>query len=212
MKYKHIIWDWNGTLIDDRGLCVKGINNGLKKRNIPTITEETFKEISTFPVEKIYQKVGFDFKEEPFEVAGDEFVTIYGKYFHEINLHANAQSVIHTIKEFGITQSILSAGKQDYLEDWVKHHSLSDYFIFIRGINNHYARGKIELGISLVNELLYNKNEIIMVGDTIHDNEVAQEMGIDCLLLNHGHVSHKRLVDTGCKVLSNLEQVLDEVL
>ena len=27
MIYKHIIWDWNGTLLDDKEICVKSINN-----------------------------------------------------------------------------------------------------------------------------------------------------------------------------------------
>ncbi len=211
MKYKHIIWDWNGTLIDDLGLCVSALNNGLAKRGLTTITEENFREISTFPVSKIYERVGFDFEKERFEVAGDEFVLFYGKHFYEINLHLKALSVIKEIQILGGSQSILSAGSQEYLNIWINHHALSNYFMFIRGIDNHYAGGKVELGTEFVKELPYNKNEIILVGDTVHDSKVAQAMGVDCLLLDHGHVSRNRLEKTNRKVLSSLSQVLEQI-
>ena len=56
MKYKHIIWDWNGTLLDDRWLCVDGINNGLLKRGLTPITEETYMNVFTFPVKNYYEE------------------------------------------------------------------------------------------------------------------------------------------------------------
>ena len=50
MRYKHIIWDWNGTLLDDRWLCVEGINQALVKRDLNPITENKYRENFTFPV------------------------------------------------------------------------------------------------------------------------------------------------------------------
>ena len=209
MALKHIIWDWNGTLVNDKWLCIDGINSSLKKRELPTITEKRYMDIFTFPVEEYYKKVGFNFANEPFHVAGDEFVKYYGKYFHKVELHKLAFEIIKKIQAEGFTQSILSAGKQDYLINWVKHHGLFNYFSAIKGISDHYARGKLELGIKLVNELPYERSEIIMIGDTIHDSEVAREMKIDCILIDHGHVSRKRLIDTKRKVISNFEELFD---
>ena len=54
------------------------------------------------------------------------------------------------VKTEGITQSILSAGKQEYVDDWVIHHQLKDYFIKVLGIDNHYASGKTTLGMKTV--------------------------------------------------------------
>ena len=212
MKYKHIIWDWNGTLLDDRWLCVEGINNSLKKRSLHKITEEIYRKVFSFPVKDYYERLGFDFKKEPFEVAGDEFVEYYGKSFHKVKLHDQADSVLESISNAGLSQSILSAGKKDYLYEWVEFHGLSDYFIMIRGIDNQYATGKIELGLSFINELSFLKKNVVMVGDTVHDSDVADAMGIDCLLINHGHMETKKLKATGCKVFSNLGQVRDYLI
>ena len=212
MKYKHVIWDWNGTLLDDRWLCVEGINESLKKRLLPTITEDIYKNVFSFPVEDYYERLGFNFKKEPFEVAGDEFVAYYAKFFHKTKLHRQVPSVVKDINAAGLSQSILSAGKQEYLNEWVKIHGLSDYFTIIRGIDNQYARGKVELGISFINELPYDNNEVIMIGDTVHDSDVADAMHIDCLLIDHGHMGNERLQDTGREVISRMGQVLDHLI
>ena len=208
MKYKHIIWDWNGTLLNDRWLCVEAINQALGKRNLPTLTEEQYKEVFSFPVEDYYKKVGFDFDKEHFHVAGDEFVNYYNEHFQNVELHAEAIPVLNQIRKSGRSQSVLSAGKQDFLNDWIKNHNLSDYFIKVLGIDNQYATGKTALGVGWMDEIHYDSIEIIMVGDTIHDSEVAEAMGIDCVLVEHGHVSRKRLETTGRKVISDLNEFL----
>ena len=205
-KYKHIIWDWNGTLLDDRWLCVEAINQSLDKRNMPTLSESQYKEIFCFPVKDYYKKVGFTFDQEPFHVAGDEFVAYYGNHFNRVDLHDETIPVLNKIKASGRTQSVLSAGKQDFLNDWIQNHNLSNYFIKVLGIDNQYATGKTALGLAWMDELDYDPHEVVMVGDTTHDSEVAEAMGIDCVLVENGHVSRERLETTGRKVVSNLSE------
>ena len=59
MRYKHIIWDWNGTPLDDRWLCIEAIINTLTKRNMNTITDNEYVELFCFPVKDYYKKLGF---------------------------------------------------------------------------------------------------------------------------------------------------------
>lgn len=207
MKYKHLIWDWNGTLINDTWLCVEGINHILSSRNMGMISEEKYKEIFSFPVIEYYIKLGFDFNRESFSVIGTEFIDFYNDNFHKLSLHTKVRPVLNAVLKSKRTQSILSAGKQSLLKNWVKSHELSNYFINILGIDNHYADGKIELGRAWMLELNYSRDEVILIGDTIHDSEVAEVIGIDCLLLDQGHVARRRLKKTGRLVFNNIDQL-----
>ena len=110
-------------------------------------------------VEDYYKKVGFDFSKEPFHIAGDEFVTYYGNNFFRVELHSDTIPVLKKIRESGRSQSVLSAGKQDFLTDWIKNHNLSDYFIKILGIDNQYATGKKALGVAWMDEISYDSKE-----------------------------------------------------
>ena len=212
MRYKHIIWDWNGTLLDDRWLCVEGINQALVKRDLNPITENKYREIFTFPVKKYYKKLGFDFEEEPFEIAGDEFVEYYGKNFHKAKLQKGSRTLLRKIQSKSISQSILSAAMERYLKNWIYAHKLESYFSEIVGIDNQYAKGKIQEGIKLINKLPFKRKDIAMIGDTNHDSDVADELSIDCILIDHGHVSSRRLKKTGRKVVSNLTDIIDHII
>jgi len=48
-----------------------------------------------------------------------------------------------------------------------------------------------------------------MVGDTVHDYEVAQAMGTDCILIASGHNSRDRLEETGVLVLDSPNEIIE---
>ena len=209
MIYKHIIWDWNGTLLDDREICVKSINQILLNRELPLITLENYMSLFTFPVKNFYEKLGLDFKKNSFSKVGDEFIQFYSTHFKILKLHSNTSKVLNKVKDIGITQSILSAAMQGMLDKWVMDHSLTEFFIKIMGVDNQYAHGKIKIGEKHISDLKFDKKEILMIGDTVHDSEVAEQIKIDCILIDHGHVSRTRLKKTGRDVFSNFMEIFE---
>ena len=77
----------------------------------------------------------------------------------------------------------------------------------IIGLDNNYAYSNIENGIEWVSRINFNLQEILMIGDTEHDFEVASAIGIDCILLSHGHHCSSRLEKTDALVFQNLMDV-----
>jgi phosphoglycolate phosphatase len=209
MKYKHIIWDWNGTLLDDRLFCIEIMNQVLQKRGMKAMSESWFLDNFCFPVKDYYIKLGFDFNKESFEISGSEFINGYMNRVDEISLHSDAVFVLNKAKNLGLTQSILSASSQAMLDDSLKYHEINSFFIKILGQDNHYAYGKEQSGKEWVQQLNFNSNKIILIGDTLHDKEVADIIGADCALVGTGHVSSKRLKETGAPVFNNLMETFD---
>jgi len=212
MKYKHVIWDWNGTLVDDTWLCVEIINKLLKKRNLKLVTIDEYKEKFMFPVREYYIELGFNFEDEPFEVSGLEFINEFKKRLFDASLYSDTEFVLDKLSDQGITHSILSAQNQKMLDRSVAYYNLNDKFIGINGLDNHYAHSKVNLGKSWIQELNYNTEEVIMVGDTIHDFEVAKAIGVDCILLSSGHNSKNRLNKSNAKVLNSLTMIANSIL
>ena len=209
MKYKHIIWDWNGTLLDDRLFCIEIMNHVLGKRGMKVMTESWFLDNFCFPVKDFYVKLGFDFNKEAFEISGSEFQNRYMDRIDEMPLHSDAVLTLNNAKNLGLTQSLLSASSQVILDNSLKYHEISSFFIKILGQDNHYAYGKEQTGKEWVKQLNFNSNEIILIGDTLHDKEVADIIGADCALVGTGHVSSERLKKTGAPVFNNLIEAFD---
>ncbi|MFZ1292034.1 MAG: HAD hydrolase-like protein [Melioribacteraceae bacterium] len=207
-KYKHIIWDWNGTILNDLNLCVDVGNNLFRKKNLPTISVEKYKSIFTIPVINYYIAAGFDFEKESYEIVGKEWMEEYENRKYECSLHENLIETIEKFKSFGIEQSLLSAYKQDKLIEMTEKFNLTKYFSHIVGLDNIYAAGKLELGINLMKIIGNGHGETLMIGDTIHDFEVSQVIGADCTLIANGHQNIETLEKTGAKIFNSLGELL----
>lgn len=90
--------------------------------------------------------MGFNFAEEPFEGPGTEFIDGYHAKWREAHLQENATEILLKINSAGITQSLLSAAKQQLLEEMTDYFDVTDRFIKILGFDNHNAYGKMEIG------------------------------------------------------------------
>ena len=211
-KYKHIIWDWNGTLFDDVALCHNIINGLLIRNEIEEISLEKYREIFDFPVKKYYEKAGLDFNKTSFEILGKEFMDEYEKRKFESSVFKDAMNVLQAARSSGLTQSLLSAYHHDSLVKISEHFGIKDFFISLNGLDNIYAASKIDIGKKWIKKSGYKKGEVVLIGDTIHDFEVAGEIGADCILIAGGHQSKERLLKCGVPVFDDLNSLKRELI
>ena len=204
-NYKHIIWDWNGTIINDVSLSMDLNNNLLSDWGLKKLNVEEYREVFTIPVKNYYSKLGFNFSKESFEIVGKEWMDGYESRKFECGLYDGVVDLLEKIKQLGIGQSILSAYSQHTLDEMVEHHGLKKYFTHVVGLDNIYAASKLHLGKDLMKRLGNRKGETLLIGDTEHDYEVAKEIGADCVLIANGHQSKEKLEKLGCIVLPNLD-------
>ena len=207
-KYKHVIWDWNGTLFNDVELCSDIMNNLLRSRGLKTVTVEEYKNIFTFPVKKYYEILGHDVSNANWEIISHEFINEYETRKNECDLYPQAEQVVKNLSEMEISQSVLSAYSQHTLVELIEHFNLTNYFIRLIGLDNIYAASKIENGIKWMKELGHNKGDVLLIGDTVHDFEVADEIGADCLLITEGHQAEKSLLKCGVPVIDSLREIV----
>jgi phosphoglycolate phosphatase len=99
--------------------------------------------------------------------------------------------------------------KQDILEECLNHFRISHFFEHVSGLDNHYAVSKLENGHRLISDLKLDVGELVLIGDTVHDFEVANALGCPCILLANGHQSKEVLQATGAAVIDRLSQLTD---
>lgn len=210
MKHiKHVIWDWNGTLWDDAGLCTSINNHMLQRRGLTEIVVGTYQAELVFPVSDYYHRIGFDYSKDPYEVLAVEFIEEYEERRFESELRDGARELLKLLKANHIPQAVLSAYKQDTLETALDHYNLLPYFTAVIGLNDVYAEGKTANGLKYIAESKFAAEEILFIGDTLHDFEVAQAMGVHTALVAGGHNSYERLKDTGAPVFHSLRKLLE---
>jgi phosphoglycolate phosphatase len=208
-KYSHIIWDWNGTLLDDAGDCVDVVNTLLAERNLPPLTLEKYRDGVDFPVINFYRQLGFTFQNESFEDVAHIYIERYLAKIPQCSLQAGAAEILDQLTAAGFSHSLLSAYQQKLLKEAVGFFGLTDHFIAMIGLDDIYARGKLENGKRWIKKLHVPPAQVIFVGDMLHDFEVAHAMNVDCVLLTTGHQSKARLAACGVPMFDSLTALAD---
>lgn len=206
-KYKTIVWDWNGTLLNDVEVGHRTLNRMLEKRNMKTMTLQQYKDWFGFPVEDFYKVVGFDMTKESMHELSVDFVDTYEEFAGGMALTPGVAEVLEDVQKAGVQQYILSALREDLLQQMIVDFNIKKCFEQACGSDNIYAAGKVERGRRMVELYGIKPEETLMVGDTTHDAEVAKALGFDCMLYSGGHNSEWRLKEVA-PVISEMEQLL----
>lgn len=212
MKPKLLVWDWNGTLLDDMELTYEIENTMLRERGMTQIpSREFYLSNFGFPIVDYYVKLGYNFEIYPYEELAAEFNLLYSEMYSRCPLREGAIETLSAIRDSGLPQTILSASNQTRLIEQTDHYGVSGYFEELLGLPDDYAHSKVERAISYFDRLGIDPDEVLFIGDTDHDFEVATEIGGRCVLLTGGHQSKEVLERCGVPVLGSLAEVLDYI-
>ncbi len=219
----YIIWDWNGTLLDDVDAGVNALNKMLVRRNLPTITHDFYRANFGFPVRPFYEQIGMDPDAEWNQICVE---------FHD-NLHAEPQHIrpdtraaLEYVRAKGVHQSILSALRQDLLLRDTVHEGVQSFFDEIYGVDNLDGATKLSRGHDLMKKLFGSEPKpiednrrhhqeprtIYFIGDTLHDAEVGTVLGATPILVDGGHQNADRLSAAGCRVAPSLLDAVKQIL
>lgn len=208
---RNLIWDWNGTLLDDTRLCVEIIGQMLAGSSLPAITADAYRERFGFPVVRYYEQLGFDIRPASFEKLSELFISTYHSRAETCPLHAEAVAFARRWRLSGREQAVLSASRQDHLEAAVGRNRLTELFRVLAGTADIYAAGKSERGRQLIRQLGWQPEQTLLIGDTDHDAEVAATIGAPCLLIARGHQSRARLEKSAAHVVDDLAEAVERL-
>ena len=209
-KYTHIIWDFNGTILDDVVPEIVSVNILLKKYGVPEIPDaDAYRRAFGFPVKDYYEKIGFDFSKTPYDQLAIEWVDLYLEHTKNPNIVKGVPGLLEYIKNLGVNQLVLSACEIGMLKGQLGQLGVIEYFSDVIGLTNIHAAGKGDLAKAWIES---NPNaKVLYIGDTIHDFEVAKILGADCALYTGGHQDRERLEACDAYVFddfSELEKII----
>ena len=197
---KRLIWDWNGTLLDDVAAAVGALNRMLVKRGARPITIEHYRRRFGFPVRPFYAELGVDLAKWDWDDICEDFHNFVLEEPQAVR--PDARDALELAASLGFRQSILSALRQDKLEAALAANGFLGFFDCIFGVDNLDGASKLDRGRELVAAI--GGGAPIFIGDTLHDAEVARELGGRCILVSCGHQLPERLAAAGCPVTDTL--------
>ena len=204
---KYVIFDFNGTVLDDLMVCVKAENETIRhfKLDRGPLSVEEYLRIFTFPVQKYYEAVGFDWNKNSYEEVGAYWFSCYRKFRNEYAVHDGVIEILKENHEKGYQNILLSASSKVELHKQLKELGIEEYFDDVLGIDNIYAESKTQIALDWIKDK--DPGDCLMIGDTLHDLETAKEMNVRCILVAKGHQAKDILLKETKDVVDDIREI-----
>ena len=200
---KTVLWDWNGTLLDDVWTGTAAMNALLEKYKLPLLRDTAhYREVFCFPISEYYDKLGVG--GDLFPITSHEWMAQYNALEGRCLLREGAMDSLRAFRDAGWRQAVLSASKLDNLLRQMQRYDVLPFFDAVLGLDHIYATSKVEIGRAWLRAQQIDPADCVMIGDTLHDAEVARALGCRCILASGGHQSDAVLRTAGCEVAESV--------
>ncbi len=207
-KYTHIIWDWNGTLLNDISASLASVNDMLALRGKPPMDIDFYRECISVPIIGFYEKA-FDMQNEDYEVIIKQYNEGYLRHLEDCKLTDGVVEVIDYFEKCGAKQVIISSSNNNQLVQNAIKYGIFDRFDAVLGADDFYAGSKIERAENYLKNS-GGERRVLVIGDIEHDADMAEKLGADCVLLTSGHENRERLYAAKATVISDIRELIEE--
>lgn len=206
---KHIIWDWNGTLLHDLPVIIDAVNAAAAQVGLPKIELDDYRTHYTRPVKVFYERIaGRSIDDEEWMLIDRLFHEEYHATVVNAELAVGAHDALATIDGGPHSQSLLSMAPHDELQKAIALFGVDRYFSIAQGNTGRPGDPKSQhLGMHL-SDLGVARDTIVMIGDTVDDAESAREHDVACVLYDDGSHHRPDLEAVGVPITDSLNEAV----
>lgn len=211
---RHVVWDWNGTLLADQQVVLHALNHTLAEYDLPPTTMATYRRLYTRPVRVFYERLfGRPIPDADWQGIDDTFHEAYEQALAEVALADDAHVALDLVEGAGRSQSLLSMARHDMLDPLVRRFGIHQRFLLVdglRGPGGGRKAGELEAHIEQVAHVAGDDpHDYLVIGDATDDAEAAAHVGARCVLYDGGSHPRADLERYGVPVVDSLLAALD---
>ena len=208
MTRTHLVWDWNGTLLDDLSLVVTATNHAFAAIGGPSVDADEHRARFRRPVAEFYAEIlGRAVDEEEFGELDRIFHDAYRLGLTSTTL---ADDALAAIKSWPGSQSLLSMWFHRELVPAVETYGLAGIFARVDGLRTEIG-GDLKAGhlARHLAELQVAGDRVVLIGDSLDDAAAAASVGGAAVLYTGGFTHPARLRASGLPVADTLVEAVE---
>ncbi len=184
--YKTIIYDVDGTLLDGTEGILTSVKKTVNHFHLQKLQDKEMLQFVGPPIQNSCKKI-FGLNNEQAQKFANYFRKEYasGDVFRA-NVYNGIFDLLTFLKDGGCKLGVATYKRQDYAVNLMKHFGFDKYFDSICGADNENKLKKFDILVNCMNELNANKPTSLLIGDSYHDAEAAQKLGIDFIGVTYG--------------------------
>jgi phosphoglycolate phosphatase-like HAD superfamily hydrolase len=209
----HLVWDWNGTLLDDNHAVMAGVNAVCAAFGRDAIELDYWRSIYRRPLTDCYTDLLRRALSEQDWAEIDRFYhDTYRELLHTCRLAPGVPDELHRWRAAGRSQSLLSMWFHHELVPLVTELQLAELFGRIDGLRIAVGGGsKTEHLVEHLAAQRLDPADVVLIGDALDDAVAARAVGARCVLVTTGVTSRAQLRDADVPVADSVPDALLQV-
>jgi len=185
-RYDLIVFDWDGTVMDSTAVIAASIQAACRDLGLTIPGDETARHVIGLGLVQALRHAVPDAPESMYE----PLVARYRHHFlaqdREIPLFGGARETIAELHDAGYQLGVATGKSRAGLDRALDSTGLKGYFHATRTADMTFSKPDPAMLLELMDELAVSAGRALMIGDTTHDVQMAQNAGVDAVAIGHG--------------------------
>jgi phosphoglycolate phosphatase-like HAD superfamily hydrolase len=210
VRVSHVVWDWNGTILDDNDAVVVAVNAVCTAFGRDTIELDYWRSIYRRPLLDCYRELlGRELSTQDWSEIDRLYHDAYRTLLPSTRLAPGIPDELYRWRDAGGRQSLLSLWFHDELVPLVGQYGLADLFTRIDGLRVDIGgHGKTDHLIEHLTALRVDPADVLLIGDVLDDAIAAEAAGVRCVLVTTGVMARPALETSGAPVVDSIAEAL----
>jgi len=208
LRYRLIVFDWDGTLIDSAAVIVESIQQAARDLRLPVPARETASHVIGLGLQDSLRTAVPTLPEARYR----EFAEAYGRHFRArqdaMALFPGAREMLQDLQAAGYRLAVATGKSRRGLEHALAATDLRPYFGATRCADETQPKPHPAMLLELMAQLAAPPQQALMIGDTSHDLDMARSAGVDAVAVCYGahpEAALRALAPRGC--VSSVEEL-----
>ena len=205
--YKLVIFDLDGTILNTLEDLLQSCNYVLSKHKLRNIKLEDVRKNIGWGIRHLIYEVSNH--SEYTDIMFDEFKDFYSEHYNDFTKpYDGINEVIDYCLNNNIRIGVYTNKVEDIAQDLCKYH-FKDKFEFVYGnLENRVRKPDSSFIVKVIEDLGFNKSEVLYIGDSEVDINTANNAGFDGLFLSYGYRPKEELLRYSNNIIDNALDII----
>lgn len=189
-RFELIIFDWDGTLSDSVGLITDLMIQSFLLHNVSPPSRMEVADILGIKLSEAFKILLKEKDQNISELILNSYIDLYNQSSNKVKLFDGVELGIKELYRYGYKIAIATGGGRNYLDSCLAQTSIKDFINVTKTSDDCFSKPHPQMCNEILNELIIEPEKSIVIGDSIHDLQMAKNAGISSLAVTYG--AHKQ--------------------
>ncbi|MDA7835274.1 HAD-IIIA family hydrolase [Methylophilaceae bacterium] len=189
-RFELIIFDWDGTLSDSVGLITDLMIQSFLLHNVSPPSRMEVADILGIKLSEAFKILLKEKDQNASELIFNSYIELYNQSSNKVKLFDGVELGIKELHRYGYKIAIATGGGRNYLDSCLAQTSIKDFINVTKTSDDCFSKPHPQMCNEILNELIIEPEKSIVIGDSIHDLQMAKNAGISSLAVTYG--AHKQ--------------------